>query len=115
MALLHRSFRPEFLNRLDEIVFYKPLTKENITRIIDLQIAKLNNRLADQQITCVLTDAAKTFIVDEAYDPEFGARPLRRYVQHTVETTLSKKLLEGAVTTGSTVTVDCVDGQLEIR
>ena len=115
MALLHRSFRPEFLNRLDEIVFYKPLTKENITRIIDLQIAKLNNRLADQQITCVLTDAAKTFIVDEAYDPEFGARPLRRYVQHTVETMLSKKLLEGAVTTGSTVTVDCVDGQLEIR
>ena len=115
MALLHSSFRPEFLNRLDEIVFYKPLTKENITRIIDLQIAKLNNRLADQQITCVLTDAAKTFIVDEAYDPEFGARPLRRYVQHTVETMLSKKLLEGAVTTGSTVTVDCVDGQLEIR
>ena len=115
MALLHRSFRPEFLNRLDEIVFYKPLTKENITRIIDLQIAKLNDRLADQQITCVLTDAAKTFIVDEAYDPEFGARPLRRYVQHTVETMLSKKLLEGAVTTGSTVTVDCVDGQLEIR
>ena len=115
MALLHRSFRPEFLNRLDEIVFYKPLTKENITRIIDLQIAKLNDRLADQQITCVLTDAAKPFIVDEAYDPEFGARPLRRYVQHTVETMLSKKLLEGAVTTGSTVTVDCVDGQLEIR
>ena len=115
MALLHRSFRPEFLNRLDEIVFYKPLTKENITRIIDLQIAKLNNRLADQRITCVLTDAAKTFIVDEAYDPEFGARPLRRYVQHTVETMLSKKLLEGAVTTGATVTVDCVDGQLEIR
>ena len=115
MALLHRSFRPEFLNRLDEIVFYKPLTKDNITKIIDLQIAKLNQRLADQQITCVLTDAAKTFIVDEAYDPEFGARPLRRYVQHTVETMLSKKLLEGSVTTGSTVTVDCVDGQLSLR
>ena len=112
MALLHRSFRPEFLNRLDEIVFYKPLTKENITKIIDLQIDKLNQRLADQQIVCRLTDAAKTFIVDEAYDPEFGARPLRRYVQHTVETMLSKKLLEGSITTGSTVTVDCVDGQL---
>ena len=114
MALLHRSFRPEFLNRLDEIVFYKPLTKENITKIIDLQIDKLNQRLADQQIVCRLTDAAKTFIVDEAYDPEFGARPLRRYVQHTVETMLSKKLLEGSITTGSTVTVDCVDGQLSL-
>ena len=112
MALLHRSFRPEFLNRLDEIVFYKPLTKDNITKIIDLQIDKLNQRLADQQIVCRLTDAAKTFIVDEAYDPEFGARPLRRYVQHTVETMLSKKLLEGSITTGSTVTVDCVNGQL---
>ena len=114
MALLHRSFRPEFLNRLDEIVFYKPLTKENITKIIDLQIDKLNQRLADQQIVCRLTEAAKTFIVDEAYDPEFGARPLRRYVQHTVETMLSKKLLEGSITTGSTVTVDCVDGQLRL-
>ena len=114
MALLHRSFRPEFLNRLDEIVFYKPLTKENITKIIDLQIDKLNQRLADQQIVCRLTDAAKTFIVDEAYDSEFGARPLRRYVQHTVETMLSKKLLEGSITTGSTVTVDCVDGQLSL-
>ena len=113
-ALLHRQFRPEFLNRLDEIVFYKPLTKDNITKIIDLQIAKLNQRLADQQITCVLTDAAKTFIVNEAYDPEFGARPLRRYVQHTVETMLSRKLLEGSITTGSTVTVDCVDGQLSL-
>ena len=114
MALLHRSFRPEFLNRLDEIVFYKPLTKDNITKIIDLQIDKLNQRLADQQIVCRLTDAAKAFIVDEAYDPEFGARPLRRYVQHTVETMLSRKLLEGSITTGSTVTVDCVDGQLSL-
>ena len=114
MALLHRSFRPEFLNRLDEIVFYKPLTKDNITKIIDLQIDKLNQRLADQQIVCRLTNAAKAFIVDEAYDPEFGARPLRRYVQHTVETMLSKKLLEGSITTGSTVTVDCVDGQLSL-
>ena len=114
-ALLRRSFRPEFLNRLDEIVFYKPLTRENITSIIDLQIEKLNSRLADQQITCRLTPAAKAFIVDAAYDPEFGARPLRRYVQHTVETMLSKKLLRGDVTTGSTVTVDCVDGELVMK
>ena len=115
MALLRRSFRPEFLNRLDEIVFYKPLTKDNITKIIDLQIAKLNQRLEAQQITCRLTDAAKQHIVDEGYDPEFGARPLRRYVQHTVETMLSKKLLEGRITTGSTVTVDYQDGELVLE
>ena len=114
-ALLHRQFRPEFLNRLDEIVFYKPLTKDNITKIIDLQIDKLNDRLSEQQITCVLTDSAKSFIVNEAYDPEFGARPLRRYVQHTVETMLSRKILEGSITTGATVTVDCVDGQLILK
>ena len=114
-ALLRRSFRPEFLNRLDEIVFYKPLTKENVTKIIDLQIAKLNERLEAQQIRCELTDAAKTAIVDAAYDPQYGARPLRRYVQHTVETMLSKKLLRGDVVPGQTVTVDAVDGELVMK
>ncbi len=114
-ALLHRSFRPEFLNRLDEIVFYKPLTKENVTAIIDLQIAKLNSRLADQQIQCQLTQAAKTAIIDAAYDPQYGARPLRRYVQHTVETMLSQKLLSGAILPGQTVTVDEQAGQLILR
>ena len=111
-ALLRRSFRPEFLNRLDEIVFYKPLTRENITRIIDLQIAKLNSRLAQQQITCVLTDAAKSFIVEESYDPRYGARPLRRYVQHTVETMLSRQILRGMLVPGSTVTVDVGENEL---
>ena len=114
-ALLRRSFRPEFLNRLDEIVFYKPLTKDNVTKIIDLQIDKLNQRLADQQIKVELTDAAKTAIVDASYDPQYGARPLRRYVQHTVETMLSKRLLRGDILPNQTVTVDAVDGQLEIR
>ena len=114
-ALLRRSFRPEFLNRLDEIVFYKPLTKENVTKIIDLQIAKLNTRLSQQQIRCQLTDAAKAFIVDAAYDPQYGARPLRRYVQHTVETMLSKRLLRGDVIPGQTVTVDVQDGALVLR
>ena len=113
--LLKRSFRPEFLNRLDEIVFYKPLSKDDVTMIIDLQIAKLNQRLAQQQITCVLTQAAKTAIVDAAYDPQYGARPLRRYVQHTVETMLSKKLLRGDVVPGQTITVDAVDGELAMR
>ena len=114
-ALLRRSFRPEFLNRLDEIVFYKPLTKDNITRIIDLQIEKLNSRLEDQQITCVLTPAAKQFIVDNAYDPEFGARPLRRYVQHTVETMLSKRILQGDLAAGATVTVDVENDSLVLK
>jgi len=114
-ALLRRSFRPEFLNRLDEIVFYKPLTKENVTKIIDLQIRRLNRRLENQQISVELTDTAKAAIVDAAYDPQYGARPLRRYVQHTVETMLSKKLLRGDIVPGQTVTVDAVDGELILK
>ncbi len=111
-ALLRRSFRPEFLNRLDEIVFYKPLTRENVTKIIDLQIARLNARLEDQQIQLILTEAAKGTIVDASYDPQYGARPLRRYVQHTVETMLSKRLLRGDIVPGQAITVDTVDGEL---
>ncbi len=114
-ALLRRSFRPEFLNRLDEIVFYKPLTKENVTAIIDLQIGKLNARLEDQQIKVALTEAAKAQIVDNSYNPEFGARPLRRYVQHTVETMLSKRLLRGDIVPGQTVTVDVLNEELIMR
>ena len=114
-ALLRRSFRPEFLNRLDEIVFYKPLTKENVTRIIDLQIDKLNARLEEQQIRLELTQAAKDAIVDASYDPQYGARPLRRYVQHTVETMLSKRILRGDITPGQTVTVDAENGELTMR
>ena len=110
--LLRRSFRPEFLNRLDEIVFYKPLTRANIGSIIDLQIAALNRRLEGQQLRVELTEAAKDFIVAEGYDPAYGARPLRRYVQHTVETKLSKLLLAGQVLPGKTVTVDAIDGEI---
>ncbi len=113
-GLLRRSFRPEFLNRLDEIVFYKPLTQENVTRIIDLQIEKLNGRLADQQIRLVLTREAKAAIVEASYDPQFGARPLRRYVQHTVETMISKRLLSGQILPGQTVTVDFQNGELTL-
>ena len=114
-ALLRRSFRPEFLNRLDEIVFYKPLTKENVMKIIDLQIDKLNARLAQQQIKCEVTLAAKSAIVDASYNPEFGARPLRRYVQHTVETMLSKRILAGNILPGQTVTVDYENGELTMK
>ena len=113
-TLLRRQFRPEFLNRLDEIVFYKPLTRENITAIIDLQIAALNRRLSDKQISCSLTGEAKAFIIDAAYDPQFGARPLRRYVQHTVETLIARRILTGDILPGATLRVDVKDGALTV-
>ena len=112
--LLKRSFRPEFLNRLDEIVFYKPLTKDNITHIIDLMVHELNDRLHEKQLSCTLTDAAKQFIIDAAYDPIYGARPLRRYLQHTVETLISRKIIADQVLPGDTLTVDVRDGALEV-
>ena len=114
-ALLKTSFRPEFLNRLDEIVFYKPLTKDNIFKIIDLQINQLNRRLMEKQLRCSLTEEAKTYIVDAAFDPQFGARPLRRYVQHTVETMIAKRILQGDVAAGRELIVDVVNGELVIR
>ena len=113
--LLKRSFRPEFLNRLDEIVFYKPLTKDDFFHIIDLQIDSLNRRLLDKQLRCSLTDEAKNFIIEASYDPQYGARPLRRYLQHTVETMLAKRILRGDVTAGSELIVDAVNGELIIR
>ncbi|MCC8064670.1 MAG: AAA family ATPase, partial [Clostridiales bacterium] len=114
-SLLKRSFRPEFLNRLDEIVFYKPLTRDNITGIVDLQVDALNRRLEDKQLSVILTPAAKDFIVEESYDPAFGARPLRRYVQHTVETLISRKILEDDVAPGTTMTIDVMGGALGVR
>ena len=113
--LLKKTFRPEFLNRLDVIVFYKPLTKDNIFKIIDLQINQLNKRLLDKQLRCTLTEAAKSYIVDAAFDPAFGARPLRRYVQHTVETMIAKRILRGDVSPGSELIVDVAGGELLIR
>ena len=112
--LLKRSFRPEFLNRLDEIVFYKPLTKDNVTHIIDLMVADINRRLSDKQLTVELTPAAKDFIIDSAYDPIYGARPLRRYLQHTVETLISRKIIADQVESGQCLTVDYRDGELVV-
>ena len=113
--LLKRSFRPEFLNRLDEIVYYKPLTKENITSIVDLLIAGLNQRLADKQLKVELTPAAKTYVIDNGYDPLYGARPLRRFLQHTVETLVSRKLIADEVLPDTTLVVDCQGDQLVVR
>ena len=113
--LLKKSFRPEFLNRLDEIVCYKPLTKENITAIVDLLIGGLNKRLADKQLKVVLTPAAKSYVIDNGYDPLYGARPLRRFLQHTVETLVGRKMIADEVAPGSTLTVDCVGGELVVH
>lgn len=104
--LLHQRFRPEFLNRLDEIICYKPLTKPEISRIVDLLIADLQKRLSEQQLSIQLTDAAKNAIVEQGYDPNFGARPLKRLIQRKIETALARMLLAKPVTPGSTVTVD---------
>ena len=113
--LLKQSFRPEFLNRLDEVVCYKPLTKENITSIVDLLLAGLNRRLEDKQLKVELTDAAKTFVIDNGYDPLYGARPLRRYLQHSVETLAARKMIADEVQPGTTLVVDCDGDQLVIR
>ena len=113
--LLKKSFRPEFLNRLDEIVFYKPLTKDNIVRIIDLQMNLLNRRLEQQQLRCELTPEAKQYIIDAAYDPQYGARPLKRYLQHTVETLLAKRIVQGNISPNSTITVKVENGELSLE
>ena len=106
MGELRASFRPEFLNRLDEIIMFKPLTKDNITGIIDLMVADLNKRLADREVTIKLTSAAKDYIVENGYDPAYGARPLRRYLQKTVETLSAKLILSGNVDAGDEIVID---------
>ena len=111
-GLLKQQFRPEFLNRLDEIVFYKPLTKAEIRSIVELLVQDLGRRLKDKQLTISLTDAAKDFVVDGGYDPIYGARPLKRFLQSQVETMVAKLILRDDPLPGTHITVDCVDGHL---
>ena len=113
MADLRAHFRPEFLNRLDEIILFKPLTKDNIGGIIRLIIGDLNKRLSDRELTIELTPAAEEFVVDNAYDPAYGARPLKRYIQKYVETLSAKLILQDAVGEGDTILIDVKDGNLE--
>ena len=136
MAELRRSFRPEFLNRLDEIILFKPLTKENLTNIVDLLVESLRKRpltkenltnivdllveslrkrLQDRDLDLVLTDEAKQLIIDRGYDPLYGARPLRRVLQSSVETLVARTILRGDISAGSTITVDVQDGELITR
>ena len=113
--LLKTSFRPEFLNRLDEIIFYKPLTKENITGIIDILISSLSKRLAEKQLKLTVTDRAKDFIIEHGYDPVYGARPLKRYIQSKVETLLARVMLSGELKPNSTLITDAENGELSVR
>ena len=114
--LLKSKFRPEFLNRLDDIVYYKSLTKQEIGSIVDLMLTDLRKRLADKQLNLVVTEAAKNSIIDGGYDPIYGARPLKRYIQSHVETMIAKEIIGGAHTAGDTLTVDADgNGQLVLR
>ena len=112
--LLKRQFRPEFLNRLDDIVYYKSLTKAEIGGIVDLMLADLRSRLEEKQLHLAVTDAAKAFIVDNGYDPVYGARPLKRYIQANVETRIAREIIAGSHRAGDTLTVDAVDGRLTL-
>ena len=115
MGELHRAFRPEFLNRLDEMILFKPLTKDNLTGIIDIMVEGLRKRLADRSLKLCITDRAKELIIERGYDPLYGARPLRRYLQSSVETLLARAILSGDLAAGSTLTVDVENDELVCR
>ena len=115
MGELRRAFRPEFLNRLDETILFRPLTKENLTGIIDILVEGLRSRLADRSLTLEITPAAKELIIERGFDPLYGARPLRRYLQSSVETLLARSILGGDVSGGDTLTVDVENGELACR
>jgi len=112
MGDLKAHFRPEFLNRLDEIIMFKPLTKKNVRSIIDLLVADVNRRLEERELSVELTDAAKDFVVEGGYEPMYGARPLKRYLQKNVETLLAKKILRGDVHMGEEIVLDVKDDAL---
>ncbi len=115
MTELRAHFRPEFLNRLDEIIMFKPLTKDNISKIVDLILADINRRLRERDITIELTEAAKSFVTENGYEPMYGARPLKRYVQKHVETLAAKVILGGDISQGDIIIIDCADNKLIAR
>ena len=115
MGELRRAFRPEFLNRLDEIILFKPLTKENLSGIIDILMEGLKKRLADKTLKLEVTDAAKSLIIERGFDPIYGARPLKRYLQSAAETLIAKEILRGDLTAGSTLVLDAENGELSCR
>ena len=115
MDQLRGSFRPEFLNRLDEIIMFKPLSRNDIRAIIDLLIKDVNKRIQDKEITLSLSDKAKEYITDQAYEPAYGARPLKRYLQKNVETLLAKKILADEVQMGQQLVMDVGENGLQIE
>ena len=115
MNELKSTFKPEFINRIDEIIMFKPLTKENIGGIVDLMVKELSDRLADQELSLELTDAARTQVIENGYDPVYGARPLKRYLQNYVETLAAKKILSGDVHAGDTLVLDVENGEYVVK
>ena len=109
---LRAHFRPEFLNRLDETILFKPLTKENLNGIIDILMKGLKQRLADKTLKLEVTDSAKTLLIDRGFDPVYGARPLKRYLQSSAETLIAKEILRGELPAGSTLVLDAENGEL---
>jgi ATP-dependent Clp protease ATP-binding subunit ClpB len=114
MAELRSHFRPEFLNRIDDIVLFTPLSLSEIERIVDLQFSELRSRLAEQRMRVELTEAARELIARHGFDPVYGARPLRRYISHEVETKIGRALLRGELGDGLVITVDAKDGELVV-
>jgi ATP-dependent Clp protease ATP-binding subunit ClpC len=112
---LKRKFRPEFLNRIDSVVVFRALNKEDITQIVQLEIGKVNQRLLEQGFSLRLTQAAQEYLADQGYDPDYGARPLRRVIQNKVEDRLSDEMLGGKFEPGDIIVVDCADGELMLR
>ncbi len=112
---LRAHFRPEFLNRLDEIIMFKPLTKDNIGHIIDLMMDEINDRLTEQEISLKLTEAGKNFVIEGGYEPMYGARPLKRFLQKNVETLAAREILSGEVRSGDVIVIDAKDGTLITR
>ncbi|MBW2478332.1 MAG: type VI secretion system ATPase TssH, partial [Deltaproteobacteria bacterium] len=115
MQELRGAFRPEFLNRVDDVVLFKPLTLAEIEQIVDLQIAELQARLDDRDLQLVLTKEARAFVARAAYDPVYGARPLKRYLQHQLETQIGRALISAEAAPGSTVLVSCRDQALHVE
>lgn len=115
MQLLQVTFRPEFLNRLDEVVFYKPLTKEDIGKIVDLLLVGLGARLKDKSLNLKITQEAKNHIIQSSFDPVYGARPMKRYLQRNVETLIARAILSSDLAMGDTLTVDVKDNTLTVQ
>ncbi|MFR7854366.1 MAG: hypothetical protein ACLU40_01935 [Acutalibacteraceae bacterium] len=112
--LLKRSFRPEFLNRLDEIIFYRPLTKDNIRGIVQLKVAEISDRLAEKRVHIKVTEKAVDQIIEQSFDPQYGARPIKRFIQSNIETLIARMMIEKDIEPESTVTVDWKDGSFTV-